>query len=87
MYELDGNQWTVNYNMAVVHKLDKATVLQIISYHERRHEINQLAKQEPIGSRIIDTYRLVLNGFEYRLQQLWGFPQDNRFHPHQRIGV
>jgi len=87
MYVIGGDQWTVNYNLAVISNLNKAIIQRIKSYHIRRHEINQLAKQEPIDSSVIDTYRLVLDGLEYRLQTLWGFPLDNRFHPHQRIGV
>ena len=87
MYELDGNQWTVNYDMAAFRGLTKATVQKIISYHKKRYTINQLAKQEPIDSELIDLYRQILNGFEIHLQRLWGFPLDNRFHPHQRIGI
>ena len=87
MYELDGNRWTVNYNLAVYRKLNKATIRRIISLHERRHEINKMAKQEPIGSKQTDLFRRILDSFEFHLQRLWGFPLDDRFHQHQRIGV
>ena len=87
MYELDGNRWTVNYDMAVFRKLTKNAVRRIISLHERRHEINKMAKQEPISSEQTDLFRKVLTGFEFRLQRLWGFPLDDRCHPHQRIGI
>ena len=86
-YEIGGNPWTVNYNLAVASKLDKDTVQKIISYHKRRYDINRLAALEPINSSRLDTFRRVLDGFEFHLQRLWRFPLDDRFHPHQRIGV
>lgn len=86
-YELGDNPWMVNYNLAVYRKLTKKTVLQIIEYHKRRYVINNLAKQESINSKLTALYRKVLTGFEVELQRLWGFPLDDRYHPHQRIGV
>ena len=87
MYEVDGNEWTVNYDMAAYRQLTKATIMKIISLHKRRFEINKMAKQEPVNSKQTELFRKVLTGFEFRLQKLWGFPLDNRCHPHQRIGV
>lgn len=86
-YEMDGVVWTVNYDLAVKQGIDKEAVQKIMSLHQRRANINNLAAQEPIDSKQTALYRRVLTGFEYLLQRLWGFPADNRWHPHQRIGV
>lgn len=87
MYEVDGNRWTVNYDLAVKNGLDKAAVLTIRSLQMSRIRINALAKAEPINSKMIAAYRKVLTTLELTLQKAWGFPLDDRCHPHQRIGV
>ncbi len=86
-YDLNGDRWTVNYNLAVHRGLDAERIESIKRLHQARARINSLAKVEPINSELTNAYRNMLSILERLLQDLWGFPQDDRFHPHQRIGV
>lgn len=66
----------LNKHLLKKQNIDKETEEELLATHEALYEI----KQNPEN---YDNVFELVQDLEYRLQELWGFPKDSKYHIHQ----